>query len=136
MNMQVHVSFSRKVLSGYMPKSGIAGSYDSSMYSFLRYLCTVLFSIVVVPFYIPTNSAGGFHFLHTLSAFVICGLMNDDYSDWCEVVTHGSFGFISLVIKDVEHFFMCCWPSVYLLWRNVYSDLLPIFPFGCWLFCC
>ena len=26
MNMWVHVSFSRKVLSGYMPKGGIAGS--------------------------------------------------------------------------------------------------------------
>ena len=29
-NMRVHVSFSRKVLSGYMPKSEIAGSYGSS----------------------------------------------------------------------------------------------------------
>ena len=29
-NMRVHVSFSRKVLSRYMPKSGIAGSYGSS----------------------------------------------------------------------------------------------------------
>ena len=43
-NMQVHVSFSRKVLSGYMPKSGTAGSYSSSMYSFIRYLHTVLHS--------------------------------------------------------------------------------------------
>ena len=35
-NIGVDVSFSRKVLSIYMPKSGIAGSYGSSMYRFLR----------------------------------------------------------------------------------------------------
>uniref|UniRef100_A0A8D1DY44 Uncharacterized protein n=1 Tax=Sus scrofa TaxID=9823 RepID=A0A8D1DY44_PIG len=44
MNMRVHVSFLRKVLSGYMPKSGIAGSYSSSRYRFLRYLHTDLHS--------------------------------------------------------------------------------------------
>ena len=32
-NIWVHVSFSRKVLSGYMPKSGITGSYGSSVCS-------------------------------------------------------------------------------------------------------
>ena len=31
-NIQVHVSFSRKVLSRYMTKSGIAGSYGSYIY--------------------------------------------------------------------------------------------------------
>ena len=31
--------------------------------------------------------------------------------------------------------FSCAyWPSVYLLWRNVYSGLLPIFPLIDWLF--
>ena len=41
-NIWVHVSFSKKVLSGYMPKSGIAGSYGSSIVSFLMYFHTVL----------------------------------------------------------------------------------------------
>ena len=40
-NTGVHVSFSVKVLSGYMPSSGIAGSYGSSMFSFLRKILTV-----------------------------------------------------------------------------------------------
>ena len=34
-NREVHVSFSRKVLSEYMTKSGIAGSYGSSIFSFM-----------------------------------------------------------------------------------------------------
>ena len=35
--------------------------------------------------------------------------------------------FISLMISDVDHLFTyACWPLVYLLWRNVYSDPLPI----------
>ena len=50
-----------------------------------------LFSIVAVPVDIPTNSAGGFPFLHTPPAFVICGLINDGHSDWCEVVSYVSF---------------------------------------------
>jgi hypothetical protein len=42
---------------GYIPKSGIAGSYGRSMFSFLSSL-QIFFSRVVVLVYIPTSSVG------------------------------------------------------------------------------
>ena len=38
---------------------------------------------------------------------------------------------ISLMINNVENLSCTCWSSVWLLWENVYSDLLPIFYMDC-----
>ena len=42
MNIELHVFFWILFFSGYMPKSGISRSYDSSGFSFLRNFPTVL----------------------------------------------------------------------------------------------
>ena len=55
MNTGVHVSL--LVFSRHMPESSIAGSYGNSIFSFLT---SILFPIVAVPIYIPTNSVGEF----------------------------------------------------------------------------
>ena len=56
------MSFLIRVLSEYMPRSGVVGSYGSLFFSFLG----------KPPYYSPleilTNSVGGFPFLHILSS--------------------------------------------------------------------
>ena len=87
-NTGVHTCFWIRVFifSRYIPKSGIAWSYGSSVFSFLRNFHTVLYSgctkikkICFVSCFknyisiqlwseIPTNSVGGLPFLHVLSS--------------------------------------------------------------------
>ena len=49
-----------------------------------------------------------------------------------KVVAHCGLICIFLMTNDVEHLFMCLL-AVYLLWKNVYSDPLPILKYGCLL---
>ena len=55
------------VFSGYTHRNGITESYDTWIFSFS--FCkriSILFCVMAVPIYIPTNSVGGCSFLHIL----------------------------------------------------------------------
>ena len=104
MNIGVHLSFWIIVLSSYMPRSGIARPYVSSIFSFLRYLHTVFHSNCTnlhshqqwrrVPF-----SPSPLQHLLLLT----CQWWPFDWWKWHLIVV---LIFISLIISNIEHFFM------------------------------
>ena len=66
-NMEVQIPVQDADLTlGYMLRGGIAGSYGSSIFTFVS-----VFSIVVAPVCNPTNSATDFSFLNILPSLVI-----------------------------------------------------------------
>ena len=105
MNSRIHVSLSILVSSGYMPRSGIAGSYGGFIPSFLRNLHTVFHSgCINLHSHQQCKSVPVFPHLSSIYVYI---LFDEGHSDQYEVILIAVLVCISLIMSNVKHLFMC-----------------------------
>ena len=111
MGVQISLQHTVIIFFRYIPRSGFLDHIIATFFNFWG--ISTLFSIMVVPVYIPSNSVQGFLFLHILNN-TITSLFDNSHPNRCEVIRYCDFDLLSLIISDVKHLFITCWPFVCL----------------------
>lgn len=113
---------------GYVPRSGIAGAYGNCIFNILR-SCLIVFQswlhyFTVSPVVYEGCDFPTFLMRHSLrSIFLIIAVLMDIKEYFTVFLIC-----ISLMANNVLSIFpFVCWPVVFLLWRNVCLDPLPVF---------
>ena len=127
MNNGVHISFQISVFffSGHIPRSGFAGSYGNSIFSFLRNLHTFFHSATTNLHFHQQRMSVLFslhHHQHLFVFFLIIAILTDRRWHLKIVLT-----FTSVVISDIEHLFMCLLAICMYLEKMSLEFFLPIF---------
>lgn len=104
---------------GYVPRSGIAGLYDDSVFNFLRKLHSVFLCDCTI--LLPTNSTGipKISLPASLPTLVLFGFSDNSHPNGCKVVSTVVLSCISWTMNAIKHYFYIFVPS---LWSNAFSS--------------